>query len=119
MRRILALVMTLVIGFSLGDCVSYAAESQTNNAPTIYCSTMISNNLISPERIVHSYSITIHKAYPKSTYPAPGNIPTSIYYEEYNSSYGTTFHGYLYIQSIVTYGNAWDVTYSGTLVGNI
>lgn len=63
MRRILALVMTLVIGFSLGDCVSYAAESQADNAPTVFFEKPYDNNPVTPERIVHSYYVSVKVPY--------------------------------------------------------
>lgn len=119
MRRILALVMTLVIGFSLGDCVSYAAESQADNAPTVFFEKPYDNNPVTPERIVHSYYVSVKVPYSKLSYPNLSNIPTVYYYSEYNKEFGAMFHGSLSLQSVVSYGNAWEATYTGTISGNI
>lgn len=72
---------------------------------------------VSP-RIIHSYTKTVTK-----TYSSFYSIPTSISYEEYNSTLGVWFTGTLTLQSAkrdtsVSF-ERWIATYTGTLIGNI
>ena len=108
MKKVLTALMILVLSIGLSGITAYADSTTDATAKTQF------DNAVQT-RIVHSYAKSVDRYYDRSI-PFT-NLPASIDYSEFNEEYHTTFSGTLFVDSIVTHGYFWKVTYKGTLVG--
>ncbi|MEG0339766.1 MAG: hypothetical protein RR573_07595 [Oscillospiraceae bacterium] len=67
------------------------------------------------ERITHSYNKTVSITYNKFD-----EVPSTIYYEEYNDSFKAWFSGRLSVSNVtIMPGGKYEASFNGTLYGTI
>lgn len=109
-KKLITGVATL--GLSVGIISTAGAEEIAQPTLPIQGSTTIEGgSIISPYNLQKPYSE--NQYYSKSRYPNTSSIPTSIY-KSINDANGV-WTGTLYISSISTYAEGWNVIYTGTL----
>ena len=108
MKKIIATLIVLTL--SIGS-IGIPAYADSSNDPA--SEPKVDN--VAQTRIVHSYKKTIDHYFDRSV--PFSQLPASIDYTEYNDDLHTWFSGTLYVDSIVTHGDFWKVTYKGYLVG--
>lgn len=74
---------------------------------------MAANGSVSPQIVV---SVTKQVV---KTYSNFDSVPSSISYEEYNSTYNTWMKGTLFLKKTERLGTTWYATFEGTLTGTI